>query len=110
MLCLASGDRHGSGRQARFAATTTRREEKTLPKIALAPHRDFIAGYRVAVVTTAALGGIVIVGERDRCEQAIPGNKRDPHAERHDVACHERPNLRATDNWCVECGLSRSFG
>jgi hypothetical protein len=56
-------------------------EDQTLPKIAVAPDGDLIAGYRVAVVITAAVGGIVVVGERDRCDQTIPGNKRDPHAD-----------------------------
>ena len=56
-------------------------EDQTLPKIAVAPDGDLIAGYRVAVVITAAVGGIVVVGERDRCDQTIPGNRRDPHAD-----------------------------
>src|SRR5947207_1296617 len=56
-------------------------EDQTLPKIAVAPDGDLIAGYRVAVVITAAVGGIVVVGKRDRCDQTIPGNKRDPHAD-----------------------------
>jgi hypothetical protein len=72
-------------------------EDQTLPKIAVAPDGDLIAGYRVAVVITAAVGGIVVVGERDRCDQTIPGNKRDPHADLcAKTACNNGPNLRAT--------------
>jgi hypothetical protein len=35
----------------------------------------------VAIVPAAAVGGIVVVGESDRCEQTIRGNKGDPHAD-----------------------------
>jgi hypothetical protein len=65
-------------------------EDQTLPRIAVAPDGDLIARYRVAVVITAAVGGIVVVGERDRCDQTIPGNKGDPHAELRDGCRNEK--------------------
>jgi hypothetical protein len=69
-------------------------EDQTFPRIAVAPDRDLIAGYGVAIVPTAALGGIVVVGERDRCEQTISGNKGDPHADLAMPAATKGPNLR----------------
>jgi hypothetical protein len=69
-------------------------EDQTFPRIAVAPDRDLIAGYGVAIVPTAALGGIVVVGERDRCEQTISGNKGDAHADLAMPAATKGPNLR----------------
>ena len=53
---------------------------------------------------TAAIGGIVVVGERDRCDQTIPGNKRDPHADAKDEA-----EARARQRTRFVCGTRAHF-